>query len=116
MQGQEPVGGKEALPADSPGQGLVIRFQALIEHGSKVSVCTWEALPVSREMGRKAENQVPKTHGVSCNPETLQFTKGQILAQRKLSFIHLFNKNVFSQGLPWARYCLRYRESNAMQV
>lgn len=75
MQGQEPVGGKEALPADSPGQGLVIRFQALIEHGSKVSVCTWEALPVSREMGRKAENQVPKTHGVSCNPETLQFTK-----------------------------------------
>lgn len=73
VQGQGSVGGKEALSADSLGQGSMIHLpdsnKAQIQ-----SQCVYPGgIACLHGNEKRAENQVPKTQGISCNLEILHF-------------------------------------------
>lgn len=118
MQGQESVEGKEALLQIIWGRVHNPAFRSdktwippPKKHGSKsVGVCTQEALPVSTEIGGRAENQISKTQDVSGKLRTLHFTnRTEPVTERAL--IYSFIQQVCTQGLPWVRYCLRYEDT-----
>lgn len=116
MQGQESVGEKEAFSADRLRQGWIILLpdsdEAWIQ--GQCACMNSGGSPLSMKR-RRAENQVPKTQDVSCKLGPSHFTN-RTEADTEKSLDYSFIRQAFSQGLPWPRYCFRYRGHNDVQT
>lgn len=95
------MGGKEALSADSLGQGSMIQLpgsdKARIQ---SQCVCTQGASlsPWKREEGQKIKFLRLRVSRVTWKYCILQIA--QSLAQNRISFTHSLTRYLFSQGLP----------------